>query len=120
MTQRPDALYGLSIKHIAQVCRVSEKTAGRWKSGTTCPPYSALVLLVGDLGAFSTYWRGWTVRGEQIVSPEQWTVSRNDALSVPLLRQQVKILEAELRKIQGIRDALEDQPMIDAGAVSIR
>lgn len=120
MPQRPDALYGLPIKYIVQVCRVSEKTAARWKAGTTCPPYSALALLTGDLGALSTHWRGWTIRGEEIISPEQWTVSRNDALSVPLLRQQVKVLEAELRKIQGIRDALEEQPIIDATAVSIR
>lgn len=120
MKQQPDALYGLSIIHIVRVCKVSAKTARRWKTGTTCPPYSALALLAADLGALSSYWRGWTIRGENIVSPEEWTVSRNDALSVPLLRQQVKVLEAELRKIQGVRDSLEEQPIIDPAAVSIR
>lgn len=111
MGNSPKIPDGISIKEIARLCGVSLKTARRWKDGSTCPPKTALSILSGDLGFLSPHWRGWTIRGENIVSPEQWTVSRNDALSVPLLHQQIAVLKAENRRLQeALEPKIEDQP----------
>jgi hypothetical protein len=103
-------LFGLSVKHIAQVCQVSEKTAGRWKDGTSCPPKTALMILARDLGCFAAEWRGWTVNGEDLVAPSGWCVNRNDALIVPLMHGQIAALRAELSKLRTEANGLEEQP----------
>lgn len=70
------------------------------------------MLLSRDLGYLDPHWRGWTIRGEHIVSPEHWRVSRNDALSVPLLHQQISVLKAENRRLQeALEPSLDDQPL---------
>ena len=104
------ALFGLSVKYIAHACRVSEKTAARWKDGTTCPPQTALMILARDLGCFAAEWRGWTVNGEDLVSPHGWTVNRNDALIVPLMHGQIAALRAELAALKEAADDIEEQP----------
>jgi hypothetical protein len=38
---------------------------------------------------FSVAWRGWRIGDEEIVSPDGWRTSRNDALAVPLLHGQI-------------------------------
>lgn len=104
------ALYGIPISEIARICRVSLKTAHRWKSGQSVPDYCALALIVRDLGCFSIEWRGWTINGEDLVSPSGWCVNRNDALIVPLLHGQIAALRAELAKAKSESEPLEEQP----------
>lgn len=103
-------LYGIPISEIARICRVSEKTAGRWKAGHIVPGYAHLALLEGDLGAFGEFWRGWRVVGDAIRSPDGWLIKRDDALSVPLLLGQIAALRGELDSVKGARDELEEQP----------
>lgn len=102
------ALYGWSVNDLVRICKVDISTARRWKRGAFCPPKTALMMLARDLGCFSDYWRGWTINGEDIVSPEGWTINRNHALTVPLmhgqisaLRQKVKQLEKDLAAVGG-------------------
>lgn len=103
-------LYGIPISEIRRICRVSLKTAQRWKAGQIVPGYCERSLLEGDLGAFGESWRGWCVRGEEILSPDGWRIRRDDALSVPLLLGQIAALRTELASVKGARDALEEQP----------
>jgi len=111
MAQYASPLYGLPVKEIARICRVSEKTAGRWKAGTICPPKTALMILARDLVCFSEYWRGWTVNGEDLVSPDGWTVNRNDALIVPLMHSQIAALRAQVAQLKAeLDDTIEAQP----------
>jgi hypothetical protein len=111
MKARPPELYGISISHIAKACGVSTKTASRWKDGTTCPPESALMILRRDLGCFSPFWAGWTVNGEDLVSPDGWCVNRNDALTVPLMHGQISALRHQVASLKATADDhLEDQP----------
>ena len=106
------ALYGLSVKHIAAVCRVDLATARRWKRGAICPPYCALQILQRDLGCYAEEWRGWTVNGEDLVSPDGWCVNRNDALIVPLMHGQIAALRAEIAKLKAEPDeSMEEQPL---------
>lgn len=119
MPKPPPEVYGIPVKEIAAVCRVSEKTAARWKDGTTCPPSTALMILSRDLGCFASEWAGWTIRGGELISPEGWTVNRNDALTVPLMHGQISTLRAELRRLQEEREALEDQPSPEEWQVEI-
>jgi hypothetical protein len=112
MKKPPSILYGLSIKHIAAICQVSEKTAGRWKAGTACPPKTSLWVLARDLGCFASAWHGWTIRDEELLSPEGWSITRNDVLSAPLLRAQVAVYQAENRTLRGLAEEFsEDQPL---------
>lgn len=110
MAQRPPELYGIPINEIARICHVSVKTAARWKSGTTCPPQSAILLLLADLGCFDPEWRGWTVKGGVLYSPEGWEITVNDVLATPLMRQQLAAYKAELRQIQERLDRMAEQP----------
>jgi hypothetical protein len=96
----PIELYGVNINEIADTCKVSIRTAQRWKTGAMCPPESALMLLRRDLGCFSDYWNGWTVNGEDIVSPEGWCINRNQALTVPLMHGQVAALRQKIAKLE--------------------
>jgi DNA-binding transcriptional regulator YiaG len=96
-------LYGINVKEIAAVCKVTERTARRWKDGARSPPESALMVLRRDLRCFSDYWRGWTINGEDIVSPEGWCIDRNQAMTVPLMHGQISALR---EKIAGLEKAL--------------
>lgn len=110
MEKPHSSLYGIPISEIARICRVDLSTARRWKRGAICPPYSATVLLDGDLGAFGEYWRGWRVVGEVIRSPDGWCVRRDDALAVPLMLGQIEAMRVELAGVKGVAEELEEQP----------
>lgn len=110
MRRVPAELYGISVSVLAAVCHVDLATARRWKRGATCPPKTALMILARDLGCFSSEWRGWTVNGEDLVSPEGWCVNRNDALIVPLLQGQIAALRAKVAELEATSETLEEQP----------
>lgn len=116
MTPRAPELYGIPISEIARICHVSLKTAGRWKSRTTCPPRSALLLLAGDLGCLDKAWQGWRVRNGWLISPEAWEIKISDVLSVPILRQRLAAYVTELNRLQAapVVPQLPEQPMPDA------
>lgn len=111
MAPRSPELYGIPINEIARICRVSLKTASRWKAGTTCPPKSARFLLLGDLGCLDPAWTGWRVRAGVLYSPEDWAITMNDVLATPLMRQQLAAYKAELRQIQARIDRMAEQPL---------
>lgn len=110
MRKKTEELYGISIMELQRICKVSKKTAVRWKAGQTVPPQSALMLLRKDLGCFAVEWRGWTVNGEDLVSPDGWCVNRNDALIVPMMHGQIAALRAKIAELEATADQLEEQP----------
>ena len=111
MDKPPSELYGLSSSYLAQLCQVDLSTARRWKRGAICPPKTALMIVRRDLGCFSDYWSGWTINGEDLVSPYGWTVNRNDALVVPLMHSQIAALRAKVADLEASEhDGLEEQP----------
>jgi hypothetical protein len=93
-------LYGLNVSEIARVCRVTERTARRWKEGSRRPPESALMVLRRNLGAFSEHWKGWTINGPDIVSPDGWCIDRNHALTVPLMHGQISALRQKIATLE--------------------
>lgn len=99
MTRADNPLYGITIKEIARICHVDLTTARRWKRGARCPPKSALLLILGDIGAFDPEWRGWRARGGNLISPEGWEITVGDVLALPLMRQQLAVYQSELRQI---------------------
>jgi len=105
-----DCTIGIPAQVIAERCRVDIATARRWKSGRSRVPPAAAALLLGELGMFSPAWRGWRIVDEEIISPDGWRISRNDALAVPLLHAQISALRGEvahLKKCTG----LDEQPI---------
>ena len=112
MLRAADVLYGIQVKEIARICGVDLSTARRWKRGAKCPPQTALMLLSRDLGFLAPEWAGWTINGEDLVSPDGWCVNRNDALIVPLMHGQIAALRAKIRDLEAADDTegLEDQP----------
>lgn len=118
MGKPPSEIYGIPINEIARICRVSEKTAARWKSGQTVPPLSALMVLrikwAGDLGELGPEWQGWRYRGGELTSPDGWRINRNDALAVPLLHGQIDALRQKVTAMESADDdGLEEQPAPD-------
>ena len=101
-----DALYGMPAHEIARICRVDVATARRWKRGATTPPAAALMILRADLGCLDPAFQGWRLRDGQLVSPEGWTASPGEVLSIPLMRAQIASYQAEQRRVQG----MEEQP----------
>jgi hypothetical protein len=71
LTESP--LYGVPVEEIARVCGVHQDTARRWKRTGNVPPAAVVAiraLFEHDLGAISAQWTGWSVRGEELISPE--------------------------------------------------
>jgi hypothetical protein len=121
-----NVLFGISVSEIASICQVDLATARRWKRGATCPPAAALMLLSRDLGYLDPDWRGWRIQGGLIISPDQWTVSRNDALSVPLLHGQIAALRHDLARAREQLEELkrtpqaDDQPLPSTWVISLK
>lgn len=113
MAPRPPEIYGIPISELARICHVSVKTATRWKNGTTCPPKSALLLILADLGCFSPEWSGWQLNGQDLISPEGWRIARGQVLIVPLMRQQLAAYEVELRQLRDRVLLMQEQPIAD-------
>jgi len=113
MVRPPPELYGFSISEIAQICRVSLKTASRWKAGQTVPPATSLMILSGDLGILDPLWSGWRVRGGALFSPEGWEITRGDVLAVPLERRALETARAEVRRMKQDLTA-QEQPLPDS------
>jgi hypothetical protein len=105
--------YGIGAKEIAALCGVDERTAARWKAGTTCPPESALMILRRDLGCFDERWKGWTINGGDIVSPEGWAIDRNHALTVPLMHGQISALRQKIATLEKALAAAGGAPDTD-------
>lgn len=106
-------LFGISAKEIARICRVSLKTAQRWKSGQTVPPKSALMILQRDLGCLDSHWGGWQLRGGKLYSPEGWEFSPGDILATQLERRALESARAEVRRLRSELYAGE-QPLPDS------
>ena len=101
-----EALYGIPIGEVARICRVSLKTAMRWKTGQTCPPKAALMVIAADLGCFDPAWRGWRLRNGQLISPDGIETIPEDVVALPFMRAQIAAYQAEHRRVQG----MEEQP----------
>lgn len=113
-SQPMSELYGMPAAEIARKCEVDLATARRWKSGKSRIPPSARKLLAGDLSAFDPDWRGWVMRDGKLTSPEGWTYSPGEVLSLMLLRAQIAHLESLRRRER----ELEEQP--EPGALPTR
>lgn len=100
-----------SVKDIADLCGVDLSTARRWKRGAICLPESARKLLEGDLGCMAPEWRGWIIRGGELLSPEGWSITVNDVLASPLLRTQLAVYQAENRELRAVQESMEEQPL---------
>lgn len=111
MRKVPPQLIGINVNEVSRICHVSLKTAGRWKSGTTCPPLAALMLLAGDIGAFDPAWRGWRAHRGKLISPEGWEITVNDMLAHPLMRQQLAAYQRELRRLKERLELTQEQPL---------
>lgn len=109
-------LYGIPAETIALLCKVNVRTARRWKKGERKMPKTARMILAGDLGAFDSAWRGWTLRDGKLISPERWEVSLGDVLSISLMRAQVSAYQAKERQFQ----AIEEQPLPWLGSLDRR
>src|SRR5450755_559600 len=111
-----DACYGIPAEEIARRCRVDVATARRWKRGVRCPPRTALMILLEDLGCFDPAWKGWRIRDGQLISPEGWAATPGEILALPLMRAQIISYQRDQRIAKAKLDALEAQP--EPGAVS--
>lgn len=104
--------YGIRDIDLAAICHISLKTAQRWKSGTTCPPDAARIL-VGLIRAERIIWPEWTVRGDVLISPEGWEMTKGDVMAARLLNAQLATYQAELRKMRGDLESMDEQPNPD-------
>jgi hypothetical protein len=97
--------YGLQPEEIASRCKVNLSTARRWKDGTSRVPYAASVLLTGELSAFGPHLSRWRIDNGDLISPEGWRVTLNDALAVPLLLGQIAALRSRVKELEDLSDS---------------
>lgn len=117
MAAQPPELYSFSVSEIAQRCKVSLKTAARWKAGQSVPPATALMIMRRDLGCLHLAWSGWVIssRGE-LCSPENWIATPGGIRAMQFhgsqlsaLREEILILKNQL-KLEEI-EQYEEQPL---------
>ena len=120
MATRPPELYGIPISELRRLCRISLKTAQRWKAGQTVPPETALMILRGDLGCFDPAWSGWRIRSDKLYSPEGWEAPMGEVRALPLMRAQIQAYQEENFRLRGLMEDLEEQPTPDAWAVHFK
>lgn len=114
MRKPPPQLIGINVNEVSRICHVSLKTAARWKAGTTCPPWAAMVMVERDLGCFDLAWAGWRLRDGFLISPEGWQVGSGEVLAIRILRQQLACYEVELRRLQSEAVSIQEQPLPEA------
>ena len=126
MLDPKEVLYGLPIKEIQRICGVDITTARRWKRGAQRPPDWALCLIRGDLSFFDPKWKGWRIIRGDLVSPENWIITKGDVLAQRLVAAQISAYQIENRHLKAEiaelrRGGYEDQPMPDElGEIEIR
>lgn len=89
----------LRAERLAELTGVDLSTARRWKRRQRVPePVRRLLslLVLGELDAFG--WTGWRLLEGSLVSPEGWTSSAGQVLTLPLLLQQIAALDTECRR----------------------
>lgn len=117
MTDPSSPLYGIPVNEIARICHVDLATARRWKRGATCPPKTALMLIVGDLGCLHPDWAGWTMKRGLLVSPEGWEATPGHVRGLQMInatlaayRSENAALKSAVRFLETQREKFEDQP----------
>jgi hypothetical protein len=110
-------LAGINAHTIAELCGVSVATARRWKAGTSQMPSLTAEALARGLVYFLRDWPGWKFDGQEIVSPDGWRISRNDALTVPLMHGQIAALRQRVKELEALTD---EQPYPGAYPDSIK
>jgi len=112
MAERPDELFGLSIKEIARIARVDPTTARRWKRGAVPVPAGILLLLSGDLGCFDPAWSGWVLRRGMLISPEGWEAAPGHVLATRFHEIQIAAYRSENRNLKALVHFLENGGLI--------
>jgi hypothetical protein len=119
MVQVPEILFHYNINEIARICRVSLKTARRWKAGQVGTPDTAIMVLSRDVGIFHPDWSGWTVndRGE-LCSPENWIATPGSVLAAQFHQSQLATYRSENRALKAALASMdaqqyEEQPLPD-------
>lgn len=93
-----DALHGLSAEELARLTDAHITTARRWLKSRRAPRVVMLALSLvrfGDLGAASPDWTGWSVRADELVSPEGSTFTPGMVRSGPLFERAAAELRAQ-------------------------
>ncbi len=88
---------------LARLSGVSLSTARRWRRKQRAPAAVVALLEVlysGMLGLISPAWRGWTLRDGKLGNTDGHEYSPGEVWAIPILHQQVAVLEATIRRLQ--------------------
>lgn len=95
---------GISIEETAALCGVTSRTIRDWDRGARPVPFYAWQILktlgAGMLPAQHASWKGWRLRGEYLLTPEQLCYTAGEIQAMFLLRQEVQLLKKDLRQLQ--------------------
>lgn len=130
MANIPEELFRFSVKDIARLCQVSERTVQRWLDATRCPPAPAIILLrallEADLGLFDPAWSGWVVKRGKLCSPENWIATPGEVRALQMLeahiqaqRHEIFQLRDKIAELERTAPWLEEQPLPEAWDVQI-
>jgi Phage protein len=73
------AYFRMEAQRVASTCGVSLRTASRWLSGKARIPYTAQVILSGDLEPFGgEEWRGWRAENGVLIAPNGLIITKAD------------------------------------------
>jgi len=89
---------------IARLASVSLCTARRWRRTQRAPGAVVALLQIrycGTLGLISPAWHEWTLRNGKLGNADGHEYSPGEVWAIPILHQQVAVLEAAVRRLQG-------------------
>ena len=86
--------YGFSVDLIAEWCAVAKSTAHGYKTGRLTPskPAAKLFRLHRDRKVLTAEWKGWVVKNDCIVDPDENETNRNVLRNYSLMVQCVREL----------------------------
>jgi hypothetical protein len=103
--------YGLSVRRLASVAGVTERTARRWKQRGRIPePYqTALRARLGnDTGLASPAWKGWRFNNDTLISPEGVSYTPGEIRATPLMQRALAVYRQERSRAQSEKAAARD------------
>jgi Phage protein len=93
--------YGLSVRQLAHVAGVTERTARRWKKRGCVPePYQTALRarLNADTGLASPAWTGWRFYKDELISPEGVSYTVGDVRASRLHQRSVEEYRTEISR----------------------
>ncbi len=98
-------MFGVTVEWLVNVSGCTDRTARRWIVAQKLPTAVERlrrIMLEGQLHQVNPAWAGWKIHriSCNLVTPTGWEIEPREIHNMPITRQRVKALEAELKRLR--------------------